>query len=469
MDANQPINVTGKVDSMKYRTGRRHGGRTVGIGVLAALALISAACGSDDTTSEPSGAESTVADTTAPAETTQPSVPAATDGPDATEPDTTDAVEPSGPATGEPLRVGFVNLEGGAVSVPEIRVGFEQGVKYVNEERNGAGGRPIEIAVSCNTDFTPESSLNCANQMVEANVDVVFNGADFAADAGLPVYQEAGIAQIGIAGFTPAFNAAEGDVFTYLWATEEGLAGSLVAMQNLGAEKMVMALADTAGARSYGATLIPDLAKEVGIEVDVQYYPADVDWATFSQGLVATSPDAIDFPAISDVECLGMVPAMHATGFDGPVHAGSCNIMLSVLPADVLAGVITHAEFTWRTMVDESTPPEIVDQIDTYEKYVGEANPDYVGGFSMLGFAVAVFGADALSTIDGELTAESIHAGLPGATGTVPFSEIAFDCSGTAWKGTSSCRNGMLFTQINEDLTRTEFDWSPIDLLALKS
>lgn len=374
----------------------------------------------------------------------------------------------SGAATGEPLRVGFVNLEGGPVSVPEIRVGFEQAVKYVNEERGGVNGRPIEITVSCNTDFTPESSVNCANLMIEADVAVVINGVDFAADAALPLYQEAGIAQIGVQGFTPAFNAAAGDVFTYLWSSQEGLAGSLLAMQNLGAGKIVMALGDTPGGRAYGDTLIPELAQQVGIDVDVQYYPSDVDWATFAQTILAANPDGVDFPAISDVECLGMVPAMKATGFAGPLHAGSCNIMLSVLDGATLDGVITHAEFTWRTMVDDSTPADVVSQIETYEQYVGEANPEYVGGFSMLGFGVGVFAADALSTIDGDLDAQTIHDGLPLATGTVPFSEIPFNCDGSAWAGTSSCRNGMLFTHINSDLTRTEFDWSPVDVSALK-
>lgn len=367
-------------------------------------------------------------------------------------------------AAAEPLRVGFVNLEGGAVSLPEIRTGFEAAVAYVNTERGGVNGRPIEIAVSCNTELTPESSVNCANQMIEADVAVVFNGVDLTADAALPLYQEAAIPQIGVQGFSPGFNAAEGDVFTYLWASQEGLAGSLLAMQELGAERIVMALGDTPGARSYGESLIPELASQVGIEVEMQYYPPDVDWATFTQRLLANDPDAVDFPAISDQECLGMVPAMRSTGFEGPLHAGSCNIMLSVLDGPTLDGVVTHAEFTWRTMVDDDTPPEVIDQIEIYERAVGEVNAEYVGGFSMLGFGVGLFGADALSTIDGELTAERIRAGLPQATGTVPFSEIPFDCSGSAWPGTSSCRTGMIFTEINEDLTRTPYDWSPVDV-----
>src|SRR6185369_15145781 len=62
-----------------------------------------------------------------------------------------------------PVLVGFHNLEGGVISLPEIRQAFESGVKYVNEELGGINGRPMK-AETCNLDITPESSVNCANQ-----------------------------------------------------------------------------------------------------------------------------------------------------------------------------------------------------------------------------------------------------------------------------------------------------------------
>ena len=47
--------------------------------------------------------------------------------------------------------------------------------------------------VSCSTSLSPESSINCANKMIEANVVVAYTGADFTAEAALPVYTEAGL------------------------------------------------------------------------------------------------------------------------------------------------------------------------------------------------------------------------------------------------------------------------------------
>src|SRR5688572_24900593 len=60
------------------------------------------------------------------------------------ETDATDAVEPEGnPATGEPIPIGFINNEGGAFSVPELRVGNEVAEDHINEQLGGVNGRPI--------------------------------------------------------------------------------------------------------------------------------------------------------------------------------------------------------------------------------------------------------------------------------------------------------------------------------------
>ncbi|MFV0309375.1 MAG: hypothetical protein ACK5OX_16720, partial [Desertimonas sp.] len=58
----------------------------------------------------------------------------------------------------DPVVVGFHNLEGGAISLPGIRAGFEQGVRYVNERLGGINGHPLEVE-ACNVDITPESSV----------------------------------------------------------------------------------------------------------------------------------------------------------------------------------------------------------------------------------------------------------------------------------------------------------------------
>ena len=95
-----------------------------------------------------------------------------------------------------------------SISLPEIREAFESGVNYVNEELGGINGRPME-AVTCNLDITPESSVNCANEFVEQNVVVAVQGVDVAADAALPIWEQAGLVDIAFAGFTPGLNQSQ--------------------------------------------------------------------------------------------------------------------------------------------------------------------------------------------------------------------------------------------------------------------
>jgi branched-chain amino acid transport system substrate-binding protein len=57
-----------------------------------------------------------------------------------------------------PVLIGFKNLEGGPVSLPQVRIGFEEGIRYVNEKLGGVNGRPIKVDY-CKVDASPEASI----------------------------------------------------------------------------------------------------------------------------------------------------------------------------------------------------------------------------------------------------------------------------------------------------------------------
>src|SRR5918995_3732178 len=114
-----------------------------GVAVVVAL-IVGAGCSDDDGTDAPASAPELGGTTS------------------------TSAAEP----TGEPITIGFVNSEGGAFSVPELRVGNEVAAEYVNSHLGGVAGRPLEV-VRCATDGSPESSIDCANQLVESGAVAV--------------------------------------------------------------------------------------------------------------------------------------------------------------------------------------------------------------------------------------------------------------------------------------------------------
>src|ERR1700719_4714885 len=72
------------------------------------------------------------------------------------------AALPSGQrATGAPLKVGYINLQGGpTISSPNFTVGAELAAGYVNDYLNGFGGHPVQLT-KCYTDGTPASTTAC--------------------------------------------------------------------------------------------------------------------------------------------------------------------------------------------------------------------------------------------------------------------------------------------------------------------
>ena len=169
--------------------GRRRKGL---ISLLVAGVLVAASCGDDD---DGGAADTSGAATTAPTEeTTPPDTGAATTAPageTTTPPDTgaattapagetttpPDAVEGkvtdfaayvggSGAADASlpPVKIGYINQQGGSIVVTDTNDdGVDIGVKYINEQAGGIGGRPLEV-VQCFIANTEEEGQQCGQQ-----------------------------------------------------------------------------------------------------------------------------------------------------------------------------------------------------------------------------------------------------------------------------------------------------------------
>lgn len=148
--------------------------RRISLLVALVLALVAAGCSDDGSESDGSSSPTTAATTD----------------------ETTATTAAGNPATGDPIVIGFINNEGGAFSVPELRVGSEVAETYINEQLGGVNGRPIEVD-RCATDGTPESAIDCVNGFIERGVVAVIEGTDLGADAVLPLLTDAGIPMLG--------------------------------------------------------------------------------------------------------------------------------------------------------------------------------------------------------------------------------------------------------------------------------
>lgn len=64
---------------------------------------------------------------------------------------------PSNPATGDPIKIGFIASEGGAVQLPMLRTSGEAAARYLNENGGGIGGHKVELVV-CKQSEEPASA-----------------------------------------------------------------------------------------------------------------------------------------------------------------------------------------------------------------------------------------------------------------------------------------------------------------------
>jgi len=183
MGVNQPVRF------------RRNRGRA--LVVLAALALVAAACGSDNNSSSgtaaPAAATNAAAATTPAASATTAAATADTSAATAT----TAAASSSGSATSvtdyiaysggkagaadpslSTIKVGYVNQEGGPIEIgPTNDDGAEIAVKYINEKAGGIGGHPVEL-VKCYIASTEEEGQQCGQQLAnDKSVVAVLLGA----------------------------------------------------------------------------------------------------------------------------------------------------------------------------------------------------------------------------------------------------------------------------------------------------
>jgi len=431
----------------------------------AAGALIVAACGGDN--SGGGSAATTAAGTTAASSAATTAAGGGASTTAAAGGATTTAAPSKADDSKPPVLVGFHNLEGGVISLPEIREAFESGVNYVNEELGGINGRPMK-AETCNLDITPESSVNCANQFVEKNVVVAIQGVDVAADAALPIWGQAGLVDIAFAGFTPGLNASRGKAFVTLFDSRDILAQNLIMQQKLGAKNVAIVQEDLASAKAYYDTVEKPTADKLGLGLQPFYYSATTDWATLAATILSTNPDGIDFPAAQEPVCLAAIPALRGAGFTKTIHASSCAEYVDKLPVEQVDGIINHNEFYYPTMTN--IPAKAQHDIDILMKYMERDR----GGvkslvYAELGFHVAVQAADMLRQVKGDITPQTVAAAMPTTKGPMFFRESGYDCSKNTWPPDSAaCSGEVIYTRANKDRKKEVLDINPIDVSAVR-
>jgi len=226
-------------------------------------------------------------------------------------------------ATGEPIVLGTINQDTGAAGAfPELTTADKVAIDFINTELNGVDGRPIEL-VTCDTQFSPDLSQGCAQEMVSRRVAAVVGGIDVWG-TGITTLENNGIPYVG--GIPVSFESARSPVsFQFSGGTWGAVLGQgEYAIEELGAKKISLIYADF-GPITDSAELGKRAMEAHGATVTlVPVAPVNADMVTALNTAVQPGPDAI-LALTADSGCRPAMDTVQQLGVTVPVfYTGAC-------------------------------------------------------------------------------------------------------------------------------------------------
>jgi branched-chain amino acid transport system substrate-binding protein len=394
--------------------------RMIGVAIVATLG-ITAACSDDGTTtSEPGSAQG---DTTATSAGTK--------------------------ATGEPIKIGFVNSEGGAFSVPELRVGNEVAETYINDQLGGVMGRPLQVT-RCTTDGSPEASIDCANQLVEEGVVAVVEGTDLGGDAMLPILADAGIPLVGHVQFGPGRMFDDNSYYFGAAALAYG-AAALRFYADEGAKSITWFLPDEPSSHAFTDAVLVPTSDQLGLDYSTVYYDAaSPNWAVLAATAVSDGPDVSGSIAATDAQCAEMIGALRDAGYQGRILAASCVGLYDALGADAV-GVDTDADH-WHPGDVSSAPAEKRSELEEYAAVMRAAgHADRIPGTAIITVADMINLSRIMTTIEGPIDGAAVAGALRATKDFDSYAGPTITCDHTVIPGNSACSTDLLFFQVQDD------------------
>lgn len=228
-------------------------------------------------------------------------------------------------AEGPPIRVGMINQENTPIgSFPELRLGAEAAVAFINAELGGVGGRPIEL-VPCITSFSVEQSQACAQRLVQQDVVAVLGGIDLASNGSIPVLEQNGMPYVG--GIPINLDEMRSPIS---FQFSGGTPGAFVAFADHaareGATRVVVAYGDYGPIRTAALDYGVATLKALGVPevVEVPFPVTGTDFLPVLTKAAEGDPDAI-FLGAADTACGPAMRTAHDLGIDATMYlVGAC-------------------------------------------------------------------------------------------------------------------------------------------------
>jgi branched-chain amino acid transport system substrate-binding protein len=226
-------------------------------------------------------------------------------------------------AHGTPIRIGTINQDTGAAGAfPELTAADRTAIDFINTELGGVDGHPLEL-VACNTQFSPDLSQACAQQMVAQDVLAVVGGIDVWG-TGITTLENNGIPYVG--GIPVSSQAARSKVsFQFsggIWGAVLG-EGEYVLREHH-ARRVAIIAADF-GPITDAAELGKRALERRGVKVSlVSVAPINADMVQALNAAAQSDPDAI-IALTADSGCKPTMLTAQQLGLHVPIlYTGAC-------------------------------------------------------------------------------------------------------------------------------------------------
>jgi len=427
--------------------------------VLFALMLIAAACGDSDDddggTTETTGGEGTT-------ETTEGGATDTTEGgaTDTTEGGATDTTgESAGPAEGEPIRLGAVGSQSGVNIFPEPMQAAQAVFDRYNEQ-GGLDGRPIELIVEDDTD-TAEGAAAAARRLVEDEqvlgltgggsiVDCTTNAEYYAQQAmnvipGANACAEAPtISPVNTGPFIPTQHML--DFFLH----DLGLERICFSALNVPLNDIMQGIIVPMWEEANGVSIHSYILSEAGEDLTPAVTKAANDDCQ-AVLLAYTEPDYQAYFQIADAQGLTdeIVYGMLTSGY-------SLNLLDAA--GSTMEGAYANSEFEPFTGVTEDSPEELLDFIQLMED-----TDQPLTSFGESGYIAANIVIQALESIEGEITKESVNEAFANVVYETELLAVPFEFTGFAPGVQPNLASKITQVQGDDFVTVTDWRFFPLE------
>ncbi|MBJ69659.1 MAG: hypothetical protein CL463_07125 [Acidimicrobiaceae bacterium] len=351
-----------------------------------------------------------------------------------------------------PVRIGLLNQENDPVgSFPEIRLGLEGAVGYINAELGGIDGHPIEL-VTCLQNSIPKAQ-ECAQDLATSDLVSVINGVNiwtFAFD----FYGTMGETPVigGLPLFASDYNQPNARYFNGGSVQVYSAAARWVA-EDLGAKKVVVLVNQNPAATAALESGLAPIFDQYGIEYESIDVPIPLTDAIPPVSQAEASDADLVMLLAAGNECVPVIRAANQLGIpvEEMFYSATCDTEdIYAEVGELMVGSYIHkGGYSEREVW---APQEVLDEFDRtdglLEKYSPEA-PD--ASFTGLGWATMLDIYDLYSEIGYEnLSADTIIATMDDGQTRGRVGSFGWSCVYADIGLQSLCQGSALFVEIGD-------------------